>query len=157
MVRLQAQVSALYLEQAGQVESSMAGVASRARSPPRSPTSLRRVGRRESGGSSPSSGPTSLPASLQSLFPSPPSSLGSPPPPPPPSQARQLRRSKVFRHHGRLESPGLFSHATPPGPVGGAVRRAGQPDLPGDYRAPAPTLPLIPTLQHGRRVREPAS
>lgn len=95
--------------------------------------------------SSPLNGRRSGPSSLPSLT-SPPPSLPNAPSLPLTATAltdpaREVRRSKVFRHHLRLEGdPGgsLYSHASPP--VLAIERRS---VLPADYKATLPTLPHI--------------
>merc|ERR1719225_934511 len=97
--------------------------------------------------SSPLNGRTSEPPSLPTVV--------SPPPSLPLATstidpAREVRRSKVFRHHLRLEGdPGgsLYSHTSPPIL---AIERRSQ--LPADYKATLPTLPHI-----ARRQERPAA
>jgi len=152
VAKLQAQVKQIYTDSSAQAHSSLIEVARKARSPGQSgPTSLSPSLPPSS--SSPLNGRTSGPSSLPSLA-SPPSSLLLKNAPSLPitatvlssDPAKEVRRSKVFRHHLRLEGDlgggSLYSHASPP--VLAIERRS---VLPADYKATLPTLPHITRRQ----------
>merc|ERR1712181_42639 len=150
VAKLQAQVKQIYTDSSAQAHSSLTGVARKARSPGQSgPTTLTPSSPPSS--SSPLNGRTSGPSSLPSLT-SPPSSIPNNAPSLPltattfTDPAREVRRSKVFRHHLRLEGDprggSLYSHASPP--VLAIERRS---VLPPDYKATLPTLPHITRTQ----------
>lgn len=151
VAKLQAQVKQIYTDSSAQAQSSLIEVARKARSPGQSgPTSLSPSSPPSI--SSPLNGRTSGPSSLPSLA-SPPSSLLPTNAPSLPitatvlssDPAKEVRRSKVFRHHLRLEGDlagSLYSHASPP--VSAIERRS---VLPADYKATLPTLPHITRRQ----------
>merc|ERR1712192_271853 len=127
VAKLQAQVKQIYTDSSAQAHSSLIEVARKARSPGQSgPTTL-----------TPSSPPSTIPNNAPSL-PLTATTFTDP--------AREVRRSKVFRHHLRLEGDlrggSLYSHASPP--VLAIERRS---VLPPDYKATLPTLPHITRTQ----------
>ena len=116
----------IYADTSGQAQTSLQEVARRARSP-----GTIRDPRKHSGGlpsDSKAGSGTSSPSSLSSLPASAPTSLEAGDV----ARSKDRRRSKVFRHHLRLEGDrrGLYCHSSPP-------------VLPPDYKETLPTLPDI--------------